>query len=252
MGDEILKIYRGMKEIVEEQFALDYNCRKKDFENKKTLVTIAGEKPGQRRFEESENFLSILIYNGKLLITANEVLEPWCREVLAKKMTAEWGFEAQTLIMIDERLREFGRRIDEAHVFFLPFTLNDEVNPQVEIIPKEDIPSYASDSRIEEAFEYDECKDDEIGTVIRNEAGEILAVAGASGNSERMWEIGIDSFETGKGYASKVVSRLAFEVWKHGRVPYYGTALSHLASQNVALRSGFLPAFCELRTIKAD
>lgn len=179
-------------------------------------------------------------------------MESWCREILAKKMTAEWGFEAQTLIMINEKLREFGYQIDEAHVYFLPFALNAEKGRQVEIIPKEDIPSYANDKRIEEAFEYEACKDDEIGMVIRNESGEILAVAGASSNSDKMWEIGIDSFETGKGYASKVVSRLAFEVWKLGRVPYYGTALSHLASQNVALRSGFLPAFCELRTIKTN
>ena len=246
-----MKIYHGMQAIVEEQFALDYNCQKNDFENKETLVTIAKKQLGQRRFEETENFFSILIYNGKLVITANEALESWCREILAKKMTAEWGFEAQTL-MINEKLREFGYQIDEAHVYFLPFALNAEKGRQVEIIPKEDIPSYANDKRIEEAFEYEACKDDEIGTVIRNESGEILAVAGASSNSDKMWEIGIDSFETGKGYASKVVSRLAFEVWKLGRVPYYGTALSHLASQNVALRSGFLPAFCELRTIKTN
>lgn len=251
-GEEKMKIYHGMQAIVEEQFALDYNCQKNDFENKETLVTIAKKQLGQRRFEETENFFSILIYNGKLVITANEALESWCREILSKKMTAEWGFEAQTLIMINEKLREFGYQIDEAHVYFLPFALNAEKGRQVEIIPKEDIPSYANDKRIEEAFEYEACKDDEIGTVIRNESGEILAVAGASSNSDKMWEIGIDSFETGKGYASKVVSRLAFEVWKLGRVPYYGTALSHLASQNVALRSGFLPAFCELRTIKTN
>lgn len=56
---------------------------KNDFENKETLVTIAKKQLGQRRFEETENF-SILIYNGKLVITANEALESWCREILAK------------------------------------------------------------------------------------------------------------------------------------------------------------------------
>ena len=162
-----MKIYHGMQAIVEEQFALDYNCQKNDFENKETLVTIAKKQLGQRRFEETENFFSILIYNGKLVITANEAWESWCREILAKKMTAEWGFEAQTLIMINEKLREFGYQIDEAHVYFLPFALNAEKGRQVEIIPKEDIPSYANDKRIEEAFEYEACKDDEIGTVIR-------------------------------------------------------------------------------------
>lgn len=84
-GEEKMKIYHGMQAIVEEQFALDYNCQKNDFENKETLVTIAKKQLGQRRFEETENFFSILIYNGKLVITANEALESWCREILAKK-----------------------------------------------------------------------------------------------------------------------------------------------------------------------
>ena len=36
------------------------------------------------------------------------------------------------------------------------------------------------------------------------------------------------------------------------KIPYSGTALSHLASQNVSLRAGFVPTFCELTTKKSE
>ena len=37
-----------------------------------------------------------------------------------KNMIAAWKFETQALIMINEKLRESGYRIDKAHVCFLP------------------------------------------------------------------------------------------------------------------------------------
>ena len=72
--------------------------------------------------------------------------------------------------------------------------------------------------------------------------------AGATANSERMWEMGVNSFAEGKGYAVSALSALVQEILNQGKVPYSGTALSHLASQNVSLRAGFIPTFCELTT----
>ena len=39
---------------------------------------------------------------------------------------------------------------------------------------------------------------------------------------------------------------LAREVERRGALPFYGTAMSHIASQKVALRAGFEPAWTEL------
>ncbi|MGN1117973.1 MAG: hypothetical protein ACI4RU_05120 [Acutalibacteraceae bacterium] len=45
-----------------------------------------------------------------------------------------------------------------------------------------------------------------------------------------------------------LIEALTSEILSRGIVPFYGTALSHLASQNTALKAGFAPAFCELTT----
>ncbi|MDD6306992.1 MAG: hypothetical protein PUA75_08685 [Clostridiales bacterium] len=87
---------------------------------------------------------------------------------------------------------------------------------------------------------------------ILSDTDEMVAVAGATENSERMWELGVNSFVEGKGYGQAALSTLAREVQRRGKVPYCGTALSHCASQNISLRAGFVPSFCELRSVKIN
>ena len=55
---------------------------------------------------------------------------------------------------------------------------------------------------------------------------------------------GISSCVTGIGAA--LIARLKNAVIARGKLPYYGTAVSHIASQRVAVKAGFLPAWAEL------
>ena len=45
-----------------------------------------------------------------------------------------------------------------------------------------------------------------------------------------------------------VVTLLKNEILRRGILPYYGTSMSHLASQRLALAAGFVPAWAELTT----
>lgn len=236
------------REIVERQFAIDYNCKIEDFQNKETLVTLRRPSGDARRFEE-ESFLSILSYNGKLVINAAEEIFPWCNEVLAKRISAEWGFEIGSLISIDKKLQEYGYGIDNAHVFFLPKYEEEERDVELRVLEKEEIKALEEDERIDEAFLFEDYIEDILG-VAAYEEGEMVAVAGATANSYEMWELGVNSFVEGKGYGQAVLSALVKEVQKRGKVPYTGTALSHCASQNISLRAGLVPSFCELRAYK--
>ena len=145
-------------------------------------------------------------------------------------------------------MREYGYLIDQAHLFFTPkYPAPAPVRP-VRLLDPFDIAGLEQDERIDEAFLFEDYIEDVLGAAIYDEDNALLAVAGATANSDRMWELGVNSFNEGKGYAVSVLSVLTQEVLRRGRVPYYGTALSHLASQNTALRAGFVPTFCELTT----
>lgn len=244
-------IKEEQRRLVEEQFAIDYNCSVEDFQNKETLVTLKKQQEGARKFEE-ESLLSILSYNGKLVINAAEEILPWCETVLKEHLSAEWCFEVGSLISIDKKLSEFGYGIDQVHLFFLPKYETQTANLKMRWLEAEEIPKLEEDERIDEAFLFEDYIEDVLGVEILSDEDEMVAVAGATGNSERMWELGVNSFEEGKGYGQAALTELAKEVQKRGKVPYCGTAISHCASQNISLRAGFVPAFCELRSIKID
>ncbi|WP_167959060.1 GNAT family N-acetyltransferase [Anaerosporobacter faecicola] len=239
------------RRIVEEQFAIDYNCTVEDFQNADTIVTLKTNNAEARKFEQ-DSPLSILSYRGKLVITASEELLPWCQEVLKKHLSAEWCMDAGSLIRIDKKLNEFNCEIDQAHLFFLPKYDQEDSRYEIHMMSKEEIAELEDDERIDEAFLYEDYIEDVLGAKIVDEHNQILAVAGATNNSNRMWEMGVNSFVDGKGYGQSTILALKNEILKLGKVPFYGTAMSHLASQSVAMKAGMTVGFTELRSVRRE
>ena len=52
----------------------------------------------------------------------------------------------------------------------------------------------------------------------------------------------------GMGIGTTLVAMLKNAVLDRGVLPFYGTSVSHIASQRVAVKAGFLPAWAELIT----
>ena len=50
----------------------------------------------------------------------------------------------------------------------------------------------------------------------------------------------------GLGIGTMLVAAIKNEILDKNRLPFYGTAMSHIASQRVALGAGFVPAWSEL------
>ena len=75
--------------------------------------------------------------------------------------------------------------------------------------------------------------------------GKIAGLAGASFESEKMWEVGVDvkpAFRQG-GLAAALVSSLAMTILEQGVIPFYCASVTNIGSQAVAHRSGFIPAW---------
>lgn len=78
--------------------------------------------------------------------------------------------------------------------------------------------------------------------------GKIIGMAGASADSPLFWQIGINVEKEAecRHIASTLVTILKEEIEKLGKVPYYGTSMSNLASQRAAVKCGFRVAWVEL------
>lgn len=81
------------------------------------------------------------------------------------------------------------------------------------------------------------------------ENGEIVGVAGASNDTDQIWQIGIDVVREKRKHhvATDIVKIISNEVLKRGKVPYYGTAWSNIASKRVAINAGYKPVWVEMK-----
>ena len=78
--------------------------------------------------------------------------------------------------------------------------------------------------------------------------GKLIGLAGCSADCETMYQIGVDVLPAyrRKGVATAVTSKLALEILKLGKVPFYCAAWSNIKSVRNAIKSGFRPAWVEL------
>ena len=76
----------------------------------------------------------------------------------------------------------------------------------------------------------------------------MIGLAACSADCDSMWQIGVDVLPDyrRKGIASALTSKLALEILKEGKVPFYCAAWSNLKSVRNAIKSGFRPAWIEL------
>ena len=75
----------------------------------------------------------------------------------------------------------------------------------------------------------------------------IVAVAGASYETEELREVGVDVKKEyrGRKLAAVLVRNLTVEILKRGKIPFYSASVTNLASQAVAVRAGYMPLWTD-------
>ena len=240
-----------MNEILCRQLALDYCCTPEEVLDGTHHFTEHRFLDGRRRFQEGKAcFLKIAVVNGKLLVSGACEIMDWCRENYGTAC-APWFFEAKNLRGLNDRLRVSGWQIETVHPFFIAERPSETDSSGYELrwFRGEEIECFHGDARFDEAFVFCPDAPDLLGVAALRD-GEILGMAGASGDSPTMWQIGINVMPGAEkaGIGTMLVTLLKNEILRGGILPYYGTSMSHLASQRLALAAGFVPAWAELIT----
>ena len=240
-----------MNDILMRQLALDYCCSPEEAADRANHFRIWRKLPGRRCFQENSGcFLKLAVVGGKLLFAGREEIIAWCRERYAADRAA-WFLEPKNLRALDDRLHAAGWQIEMLHPFYIaeqPSAL-PETQYSLRFYEAAEIEAFRGDERFGEAFCFDPAAPDLLG-VAAVDGERILGMAGASGDSPTMWQIGINVLPEaqGRGIAKTLVAALKNEVLRRGILPFYGTSFSHLASQRTALAAGFSPAWVELVT----
>lgn len=253
------KLYR-LKNIFEKQIALDYSCSISDVQSRDNIFTVKKYMDGRRIFKGDDCLLKVICVNGKIITSAEPEILDWCRNEWQNASSA-WFFSFDNLRKLENKLNTMGHRIADTHHFYLPggietsVELDESVKDRVsfEFLTQYELEEFRGDERFKYALSFIETAPDVLAIVAKlKDDGEIIGMAGASMDSPDMWQIGIDIQEKGKhmGLATILVTRLKNEILNRGKLPFYGTSESHVKSQGVAVKSGFVPVWAELYTEK--
>ncbi|HEX7064542.1 MAG TPA: GNAT family N-acetyltransferase [Bacillales bacterium] len=218
-----------------------------DFGESKNTITNNELIKGRRVYSNDGCLIKILCFCGRAIITADEQIIRWVKENLEKE-DANWLFEYPKLRFIDEKLNELGHEIADIHHYYIPRAGEHEITPLFEVkwFEQEDIQQFKDDERFCEALAFEETHPDVLA-VAAFDGDRIMGMAGASADSETMWQIGIDVIPEyrGKGVGTNLTGLLKQEILQRGKIPFYGTVESHNISKNIAINAGFVPAWAE-------
>lgn len=239
---------------LKEQLAIDLNCSKADFDKNENTVKILCKNHLKRRNIEDDLFMFMACFGKGTVVATCEEMEKFMTKYVAKMD----GFRCfdMPLNVLENELKKHGGMISEIEEFYL--LESDKIGQintkfDVEILEGAAIKKLYEDNRFHMALGYCQEQDrKDMLAVVAYENGEIVGVAGASNDTDQIWQIGIDVVPEKQKHhvATDIVRIISDEVLKRGKIPYYGTAWSNIASKRVAINAGYKPVWVEMKVKK--
>ncbi|MDE6433205.1 MAG: GNAT family N-acetyltransferase [Lachnospiraceae bacterium] len=239
---------RDILQIAMKQSAIDINCQEKDFEQDKNVIVTSCIGAGARKYYKEPIACNLVSYGNNIVASVKDEY----RDIVEKyigKFTFYHCFETPNMLWLDEELRRQGQRVCFMAEYFLPDL--DKLMPlecafELKLLQKEDFSGLYSEEWSNALCE--DRKELDVLGIGAYDGDTLVGLAGCSADCDSMWQIGVDVLPAyrKKGIASTLTSRLAAEILKRGKVPFYCAAWSNIKSVRNAIKSGFRPAWVEL------
>lgn len=239
------------KEILDialQQSAFDCNCNAEDFLFEKNVVTISKTHPKARKYVPLPLECDLVSYGNNIVAQVSERTKPAVTEYI-NKYSVYRCFETPNINVLNNMLDEFDLKVCFMAEYFLPdVTKLKELDCgyELRVLQKEDFVDLYVD-KWSNCFSFDN-RERDVLAVGAYDNGVLIGLAGCSADCDSMYQIGVDvsSEYRQKGIASAVTSKLALEILKLGKIPFYCAAWSNIKSVRNAIKSGFRPAWVEL------
>ena len=239
---------REILEIALRQSAFDCNCKVEDFLSEQNVVTISKTNPKARKYVPLPLECDLVSYGNNIVAQVSRKTKSVVSEYI-NKYPAYRCFETPNINALNEMLAPFDLKVCFMAEYFLP-----DVNKlkeldcgyELRVLKKDDF----ADLYIEQwsnCFTFDD-RERDVLAVGAYDNGVLIGLAGCSADCDSMYQIGVDVLPEyrQRGIASAVTSKLALEIIKLGKVPFYCVDWSNIKSVRNAIKSGFIPAWVEL------
>lgn len=229
--------------------ALEYNCTTEDFKKSENILTVSKVIEGRRAYSPEKYFFHMVTTGRNAVVTADESLHPFLSEYI-KSREGHMLFELPNLMPIEKELNRYGRTLSQSHHMFLPERkVEPKHNYTVKWFYDNEIAQFYGDERFPNAIcdKFRPERPDRI-VVTAYDGDKIMGMAGCSEDAKGWQQIGIDVMPEyrSRGVGTYLVTLLKNKIAENGDIPFYGTSVSNYHSWNIALNSGFRPAWVEI------
>jgi len=249
-------MYKDYYEKLLKQLAIELNATPSDFLAKENIITKPALNEGRRIYGSGMPFLQMATCGVNTVIMADECLHEFLYGWI-KVAKGHYLFEFDNLTKLNEELKQYGYRMNPTHHMFLPCReVIQEERFRVKWLYDSEINRFYGDPRFPNAIAFPKpcpVRPDRIA-VIALDGDNIMGMAGCSEDAPHWQQIGIDvlpEYRSG-GIGSGLVTMLKSRIIEVGDIPFYGTAAANVHSQNIAIKSGFKPAWVEAEAVKIE
>ncbi|SFS70999.1 GNAT family N-acetyltransferase [Paenibacillus sp. BC26] len=241
------------KQIMMDVLSANLACSTSDLTHPGVTFHLAERREGAFRFPIREKSLQIVTVGQGAVVSCSSDRLDWVQGQL-KQLTRGQIFSVRTLGTLDSYVRENDQTLagpDQKYVCSSDDIVQFDVPRDIEIrlYDETNVSHLYSQSHFKHAlaFRMDSPRPDRLA-VTAECSGQIVGIAGASEDCERMWQIGVDVLpeHQGRGIGKAIVGTLARAIVDKGIVPYYSTEVSNIQSRQLAVSLGFWPAWTEV------
>lgn len=241
-------------QIAMEQSAIDINCKASDFFSDKHIIVKSGVGAGARKYYKEPIACNLVSYGNNIVASVRDEYREIVEEYI-NKFEFYHCFETPNMHWLNDRLSQKGQKICFMAEYYLPDVEKLHALPcdyELKILEQPDfknlyLPEWSN------ALCADRKELDILGVGAYFQ-GKLIGLAGCSADCATMWQIGVDVLPAyrRKGIAAALTSRLAVEILKRDKVPFYCSAWSNIRSVRNAIKSGFIPAWVEMTAKPAN
>lgn len=229
--------------------SLEFNCVPTDFEAAENILTVSELHEGRRAYSSEKYFFHMVTLGYNAVVTADDCLQSFLKDFICGHI-GHTLFEMPNLLLLEQELNKFGYSLTTTYHMFLPaYIAEPKRDYSIKWFYDDEIHQFYGDSRFPNAIcdTFLPHRPDKI-VVCAFDGDNIMGMAGCSEDAPNWQQIGIDVMPKYRsmGVGTYLVTLLKNKIEQNGNIPFYGTGLSNYHSWNIALNSGFRPAWVEI------
>lgn len=230
------------------QSAYDCNCNPEDFLSDKNLITVSRKHKCARKYLQLPLECNMVSYGNNIVAQTSERLTHIVENYINNYPT-EHCFETPNIYVLNKMLKDYNIKVCFMAEYFLPdmnFLKPLPCDYELRVLYQPDFATLYTNEWKNALCE--QRKELDVLAVGAYDHNKLIGLAGCSADCDTMYQIGVDVKPEyrRKGIASAITSKLALEIIRLGKVPFYSAAWCNVKSVRNAVKCGFRPAWVEI------